>query len=88
MSPPLTDLLKGKNKKENIIWNDNCEQAFNILKNKLTKSPVLYAPDYSKEFIMQTDGAGIVLAQKFDDEEHPILFLSKKFTQAKETTVR
>ena len=35
---------------------------------------------------MQTDasliGEGIILAQKFDDDEHPILFLSKKFTQA------
>ena len=33
---PRTDFLKGKNKKESVIWNDKCEQAFNTLKNKLT----------------------------------------------------
>ena len=85
-SCPLTDLLKGKTTKQKIVWNEDCEQAFNTLKNNLTKSPILCAHDYSKGFIVQTDasliGAGIILTQKFSDDEHPILFLSKR----KETT--
>ncbi|GFR30687.1 retrovirus-related Pol polyprotein from transposon 17.6 [Trichonephila clavata] len=45
---------------------------------------MLHAPDFSKPFILQTDasdqGYGVVLTQKNKDIEHPILFLSKKFT--------
>ena len=55
------------------------------LKGCLTKRPVLSAPEFSKPFVLQTDasdlGLGVVLAQN-DSEglEHPILYLSKKFT--------
>ena len=45
---------------------------------------MLYAFDYNIEFILQTDasekGLSVVLAQQKDNEEHPILFLSRKFT--------
>ena len=83
---PLTDALKGKNKRGKVDWTEECERAFQLLKSDLTKSPVLFAPDFKREFIVQADasavGAGIILAQNFEGEEHPILFLSKKFTRA------
>jgi hypothetical protein len=84
---PLTRALKGKNKKENVEWTEECDTAFHELKRKLTEKPVLYAPDFSKEFIVQTDasekGIGVVLAQKSkDNTDHPILYLSKKFTES------
>ncbi|MCP8719654.1 MAG: reverse transcriptase domain-containing protein, partial [Asgard group archaeon] len=83
---PLTEALKGKNKKEKVDWTKECDESFNALKDKLVKSPVLYAPNYDKEFIVQTDaslyGAGVVLSQIQDGEEHPILYLSKKFSSA------
>ncbi|GBM69085.1 Retrovirus-related Pol polyprotein from transposon 17.6 [Araneus ventricosus] len=49
--------------------------------------PVLYAPDYKREFIIQTDasdvGIGIVMSQRDEkNEEHAVLYLSKKFTDA------
>ncbi|GFT86701.1 retrovirus-related Pol polyprotein from transposon 17.6 [Trichonephila clavipes] len=82
---PLTDLLKGVNKKGKIVWNDKCSESFKMLKQKLSGKPMLHAPDFFKSFILQTDasdqGYGVVLTQKDDNgEEHPILFLSKKFT--------
>ncbi|GFY45977.1 retrovirus-related Pol polyprotein from transposon 17.6 [Trichonephila inaurata madagascariensis] len=82
---PLTDLLKGVNKTGKIVWNDKCNESFKMLKEKLSRKPVLHAPDFSKSFILQTDasdqGYGVVLTQKDDNgKEHPILFLSKKFT--------
>ncbi|GBM73164.1 Retrovirus-related Pol polyprotein from transposon 17.6 [Araneus ventricosus] len=84
---PLTQSLKGKVKKERVNWTEECNQAFTELKNRLTEMPVLYAPDYNREFIVQTDasdlGIGIVLSQRDDKgEEHPVLYLSKKFTDA------
>ena len=83
---PLTRALKGKNKKEAIEWTEEMGEAFEAIKRKLTENPVLYAPDYNAEFILQTDasekGLGVVLAQQKGDEDHPILFLSRKFTGA------
>ena len=78
----LIDMRRGKIERENIEWNENCENAFHILKAALTKNPVLFAPDVLKEFLVQTHasltGAGIVLAQIFEVEKHPAVYLSKK----------
>ncbi|GBN52998.1 Retrovirus-related Pol polyprotein from transposon 17.6 [Araneus ventricosus] len=84
---PLTQSVKGKIKKEGVNWTQDCNRAFTELKNWLTEIPVLHAPDYNREFIAQTDvsdlGIGVVLSQRNDkDEDHPVLFLSKKFTDA------
>lgn len=84
---PLTRALKGKNRKEKIEWTEECEKAVKDLKQKLTDKPVLYAPDFTKEFIVQTDasdiGIGVVLGQKgVKDLDHPVLYLSRKFTDA------
>ncbi|GFU33216.1 retrovirus-related Pol polyprotein from transposon 297 [Trichonephila clavipes] len=87
LAAPLTELLKGKSKKENINWTSECQESFVQLKEKLSTNPVLYAPDFERQFILQKDasdtGIGIVLAQRNDrGEEHPILYLSKKFSDA------
>ncbi|GFX77866.1 retrovirus-related Pol polyprotein from transposon 17.6 [Trichonephila clavipes] len=63
-----------------------CENAFRELKGKLIDKPVLYAPNFEREFIVQTDasnaGMGAVLTQLNEQgEEHPILYLSKKFSE-------
>ncbi|GFV53651.1 retrovirus-related Pol polyprotein from transposon 297 [Trichonephila clavipes] len=82
IASPLTDALKGKIKKEKITWDEKCGKAFEELKAKLVTQPILFAPD----FILQTDasevGAGVVLSQRIEGEEHPIVFLSKKFSKA------
>lgn len=85
IAAPLTDALKGKEKKGAIVWNDKCQAAFETLKEKLTDKPVLFAPDFEKPFIVQTDasdvGMGAVLSQVDErGEEHPIVYLSKKFS--------
>lgn len=84
---PLTETLKGKLRKGKISWSLNCKKAFDELKEKMANHPILYAPDFNKEFLLQTDasnsGMGVILAQKNDQgEEHPILYLSKKFSEA------
>ncbi|GFQ66183.1 transposon Tf2-11 polyprotein [Trichonephila clavata] len=53
---------------------------------KRVSKPILFAPDFSKDFILQTDasdiGAGVVLSQRINGVEHPILYLSKKISKA------
>ncbi|KAG8184898.1 hypothetical protein JTE90_017753 [Oedothorax gibbosus] len=87
IAAPLTDALKGKVKKCEVKWNEACEKAFCELKAKLTEKPVLYSPNFELEFIVQTDasdfGMGVVLSQRNSlGEEHPVLYLSKKFAKA------
>ncbi|GFX67762.1 retrovirus-related Pol polyprotein from transposon 17.6 [Trichonephila clavipes] len=80
IAAPLTDALKGRAKKGEIKWTTECENAFRELKGKLIDKPVLYAPNFEREFIVQTDasnaGMGAVLTQLTEQgEEHPILYL-------------
>ncbi|GBM39216.1 Retrovirus-related Pol polyprotein from transposon 17.6 [Araneus ventricosus] len=86
---PLTDLLKGKIRKSTVDWNETCQKAFDELKDKLKENPVLYSPDFTKPFIVQCDasniGVGVVLSQiNGKEEEHPIMFLSKKFSKTEQ----
>ncbi|GFS58359.1 retrovirus-related Pol polyprotein from transposon 297 [Trichonephila clavipes] len=79
--------VEGKSKEgRNYVDPTECENAFRELKGKLIDKPVLYAPNFEREFIVQTDasnaGMGAVLTQLTEEgEEHPILYLSKKFSE-------
>ncbi|GFY63865.1 retrovirus-related Pol polyprotein from transposon 297 [Trichonephila inaurata madagascariensis] len=61
IASPLTDALKGKIKRESISWDERCEKALAELKGKLVSKPILFAPDFSKDFILQTDASDIGL---------------------------
>jgi hypothetical protein len=86
IASPLTDLLKQNNneKSKMLPWPpDSQEQeAFEKLKKALCSHPVLYLPDFSKHFILETDASintvGGVLSQEFDDGRHPVSFFSLK----------
>ncbi|GFU36182.1 retrovirus-related Pol polyprotein from transposon 297 [Trichonephila clavipes] len=58
IASPLTDALKGKIKKEKITWDEKCGKAFEELKAELVTQPILFAPDFATDFILQTDARG------------------------------
>jgi hypothetical protein len=70
---PLTLLLK----KKGFVWMDSATAAFQALKQAMSSTPVLSLPDFSKQFVVETDacdsGIGAVLMQ----DQHPIAYLSK-----------
>ena len=79
---PLTSLTR-KNAPNRVIWTSDCEESFKTLKEKLCSQPILTSPDFTKEFILQTDasawGIGAVLSQQDNDNiEHPIAYYSRK----------
>ncbi|PNX98730.1 retrotransposon protein, partial [Trifolium pratense] len=62
---PLTRLTR---KETPFVWNEECEQSFQKLKEKLTKSPVLTIPDPTQKYEVYCDaskkGLGCVLMQQ------------------------
>ena len=81
---PMTELLK-KNKK--FEWTEECQKAFDELKQMMTEAPILGYLDEEKEFILMTDasgkGLGAVLSQEDDEgREIVIAYASKKLNNA------
>ena len=81
VAAPLTDLTK-KGKPNKVEWGFVQDSAFSMLKEILSKAPVLRLTDFSKPFILQTDasedGIGAVLYQQFEDGKFPISYVSRK----------
>lgn len=80
---PIFKLLK---KDASTRWTEECQQAFDRIKEYLSSPPVLVPPEPGKPLLLYLsvmDGAfGCVLGQhdKTGRKEHAIYYLSKKFT--------
>jgi hypothetical protein len=74
ISKHLTDLLK---KGVPFVWTSNAQTAFNQLKLALINAPVLGIPDFSKQFILETDASDIGFGAVLIQDSHPIAYLSK-----------
>jgi len=75
VAQPLNDLTK---KNQCWEWTDTEEHAFQWLKQICASYPVLRTPDWSCQFILETDASGYtlgaVIMQQFDDGVHLISF--------------
>ena len=79
LAGPLHRLTK---KDVEFRWSNECQEAFDALKNKLVEAPVLVYPNFSMEFVLETDasyrGLGAVLSQRLEDHKlHPVAFASR-----------
>ena len=84
IAEPLIELTK---KGQKFLWNDDCTKAFDILKDRLCRAPILSHPDPRKKYLLQTDASdnsiGAVLMQLDENGmEKPILYLSHKLNPA------
>jgi RNase H-like domain found in reverse transcriptase/Reverse transcriptase (RNA-dependent DNA polymerase)/Integrase zinc binding domain len=78
---PLNDLTR---KDKVFEWSKECQTAFDVLKKKFGKSPVLLMPDPAKPFVIESDASkfatGAVLRQKDENGDwHPCGFISHSF---------
>nr|GFB34700.1 reverse transcriptase domain-containing protein [Tanacetum cinerariifolium] len=69
-----------------LFFSDDCVQAFQILKKKLTEAPILIAPNWDQPFELMCDASdfavGAVLEQRIEKQFRPIHYASKTMTEA------
>ncbi|GKD34553.1 reverse transcriptase domain-containing protein [Tanacetum coccineum] len=69
-----------------FIFSNDCIQAFETLKKKLTKAPILIAPDWDLPFELMCDASdfaiGAVLGQHHEKHFRPIHYASKTMNEA------
>ena len=82
IAKPLNERLHSVKKKGKLQgWNEECDTAFQQLKDALCQTPVLGYADFDKPFILDVDasgdGLGAVLAQKIDGQTKVIAYASR-----------
>ncbi|GKA43233.1 reverse transcriptase domain-containing protein [Tanacetum coccineum] len=79
----MTHLLE---KNTPFIFSDECIQAFETLKKKLTEASILIAPDWDLPFELMCDASdfaiGAVLGQRHEKHFRPIHYASKTISEA------
>ncbi|GKA20637.1 reverse transcriptase domain-containing protein [Tanacetum coccineum] len=82
---PLTKLLE---KDTAFEFNDECQKAFEILKEKLTCAPVIVSPNWNLPFELMCDASDFVvravLGQKDGKNFHPVYFANKTLNPAQQ----
>jgi hypothetical protein len=82
-----TLLFKLFSKEDEFKWDDECQISFEILKQKLSTTPVLRGPNWSLPFHIYIDALdtslGVVLGQRENQMPYAIYFVSKNLSPAK-----
>lgn len=75
IAAPLTEVIK---KDVGFKWGEAQETAFQCLKEKLTHSPLLILPDFTKTFEIECDASGIGIGAVLMQDRRPIAYFSEK----------
>ncbi|GJS45694.1 reverse transcriptase domain-containing protein [Tanacetum coccineum] len=85
--PPLL-ISKLLEKDTPFEFDDECQKAFELLKEKLTCAPVIVSPNWNLLFELMCDASdfavGAILGQKDGKNFHPIYFASKNLNSAQQ----
>lgn len=73
ISRPLFDSLKMDSFSRFL----GIQEAFQTLKDNLTKAPVLALPNFSKPFVLEADASGYGIGAVLMQDRRPISFMSK-----------
>jgi hypothetical protein len=86
MTATCGSIFKLFRKDQRIVWTDECQKAFNSIKEYLLEPPILVPPLDGRPLFMYLtvleDSMSCVLGQQDETgkKEHAIYYLSKKFT--------
>ncbi|KFD64072.1 hypothetical protein M514_12590 [Trichuris suis] len=79
VAKPLHQLTVGKAK---FNWDEQCEEAFHLLKKALTTAPTLAAPDFHREFQLHTDASSVGLGAVLEQDGHVVSYASRLLRKA------
>jgi hypothetical protein len=79
IAAPLTEIVK---KFVGFKWNDEQDEAFNLLKNKLCSASVLALPDFTRAFKVECDASGIGIGAVLMQDRRLIAYFSEKLNGA------
>ena len=87
MLPLSNHCIVSQKKNSHFKWTTECQNSFDIIRQKLTSPPILAFPDFTKEFILDTGasdtGIGAVLSQMQDNGlERVVAYASRVLTKA------
>ncbi|WVZ53115.1 hypothetical protein U9M48_004101 [Paspalum notatum var. saurae] len=77
IAAPLNELTK---KGVAFRWGKPQEDAFNLLKDKLTHAPLLQLSDFDKTFELECDASGVGIGGVLMQENKPVAYFSEKLS--------
>jgi hypothetical protein len=81
LSKPLSNMLR---KGVPFCWTPEAESAFQALKEALITAPVLALPDFSRQFIVETDASDLGVGAVLIQGDHPWLLLASPWVPRRE----
>ncbi|KAA3483331.1 Retrovirus-related Pol polyprotein from transposon 17.6 [Gossypium australe] len=79
LAAPLTSVIK---KNSAFHWGKEQEKAFTIIKDRITKAPLLALPDFTKTFEIGCDASGVGIGVVLTEGGRPITYFSEKLNEA------
>lgn len=87
--PQFSEITLPLNKlcRKNVVfsWTKECQNSFEILKNKLITPPILQYPDFSdtNTFVLQTDASGVAIGSVLCNKDlKPVAYASRPLNKA------
>ncbi|WVZ70565.1 hypothetical protein U9M48_019224 [Paspalum notatum var. saurae] len=77
IAAPLNELTK---KGVPFHWGKTQDDAFNLLKDRLTHAPLLQLPDFGKTFELECDASGVGIGGVLMQENKPVAYFSEKLS--------
>jgi hypothetical protein len=81
MGTQMMDMVKKRHK--SFKWTEEAKKIFWILKEKITKQPILVLPDFGKTFQVRCDASGVAIGAVLSQDNRHVAYFSEKLNGTK-----